>query len=379
MSAKPQKTKHFSGRFAIFTTILLFVCTIIFLNTKFSSGSMRRIAYWIFNGVQGDATESSITFDSNEYNKYTVLNGNLCVVAPEKVSTYKLSGKQNISLPVLLRSPAVATSNQYCIAYDLGGLNFYVVNSNKLLFSETCESKILNVNANKSGDFSVVTDGTDCKNLVTFYNSEFLPFYKFHSSDNYVADAAISPNGKDAAIVTYGAKDGNFSSTLCLAHTNENGFFKTVSLDDCVLFHISYLTDKKIILVCDKATLLYDSEGNLISSVSNNGLSVKAFASGDKQTAILLDNYINGGNCKLILINKSGEKEFEVDFDTDVFSISSAGKYTAVQFSDKCVVYDNTGEIYCEFLIPATITRCISNKDGSVISVGENFATLYVK
>ena len=379
MSAKQKKTRRLSGRFAVFITILLFVCTVIFLNTKFSSGSMRRIAYWIFNGVQGDATESSITFDSNEYNKYTVLNGNLCVVAPEKVSTYKLSGKQNISLPVLLRSPAVATANPYCISYDLGGLNFYVINSNKLLFSETCESKILNINANRAGNFSVITDGTDCKNLVTFYNSEFIPYYKVHSSDNQVADAAISPNGKDAAIVTYGAKNGNFSSALCLAHTNENGFFKTVPLEDYVLLHISYLTDKKILLICDKVTLLYDSEGNLISSVSNNGLSVKAFSSGDKQTAILLDNYINGGNSKLILINKSGEKSFEIDFNTDVFSISSAGKYTSVQFSDKCVVYDDDGEIYCEFLIPTTITKCIANKDGSVISVGENFATLYVK
>ena len=340
---------------------------------------MRRIAYWIFNGVQGDATESSIFFDSNEYNQYAVLNGNLCVIAPEKVSSYKLSGKQNISVPVLLRSPAVASSNPYYIAYDLGGMNFYVVSNNKLLFSETCDSKILNVNANKSGEFSVITDGTDCKSLVTFYNSEFLPYYKFHSSDSYVADAAISPNGKDAAIITYGAKDGSFSTTLCLAHTNENGFYTTVNLGDTVSFHVTYLSDRKILLIADKGTFLYNSDGTLASNVSFDGLSIKAFSAGDKQSSILLDNYSNGGNCKLLLINKSGEKTVELDFETDVFSISSAGKYTSVQFSDKCVVYDANGEVYCEFLIPASVTKCIVNKDGSVISVGENYATLYVK
>lgn len=379
MPAKNKKTKCLSGRFAVFITILLFVCTIIFLNTKFSSGSMRRIAYWIFNGVQGDATESSISFDSNEFNQYTVLNGNLCVVAPEKISSYKLSGKQNISIPVLLRSPAVVPSKNYYIAYDLGGLNFYVVNNNKLLFSETCESKILNVNANKSGDFSVITDGTDCKNLVTFYSQEFIPYYKFHSSDNYVADAAISPNGKDAAIVTYGAKDGSFTSTLCLAHTVEDGFYKTIDLGDIVSLQLSYISDRRILLVSDIGTYVYDSDGNVISNVSFDNLSLKAFSIGDKQTAILLDNYSNGGNSKLILIDKSGKKTKELDFETDVFSISCAGKYTTVQFSDRCVLYDNNGEIYCEFMIPASVTKCIANKDGSVISVGENYATLFIK
>lgn len=379
MSAKQKKPRRLSGRFAIFITILLFVCTIIFLNTKFSSGSMRRIAYWIFNGVQGDATESSITFDSNEYNKYTVLNGNLCVVAPEKVSSYKLSGKQNISLPVLLRAPSVETSKSYYIAYDLGGLNFYVVNNSKLLFSNTCESKILNVNANKSGKFSVITDGTDCKSLVSIYNDEFLPYYKFHSSDNYVSDAAVSPNGKDVAIITYGAREGSFSSTLCLAHTNENGFYKTADLGDVVSFHTSYLSDRRILVVTDKGTSIYDSDGNLISTVSYDGLSLKAFSTSDKQVAILLDNYSNGGNSKLLFINKIGEKVNEIDFETDIFSISCAGKYTSVQFSDKCVVYDINGETHCEFMIPATVSKCIANKDGSVISIGENYATLFVK
>ena len=379
MPANKKKPKHLSGRFAVFITILLFVCTIIFLNTKFSSGSMRRIAYWIFNGVQGDAKESSISFDSNEFNQYTVLNGNLCVVAPEKISSYKLSGKQNISLPVLLRSPAVVSSKNYYIAYDLGGLNFYVVGNNKLLFSETCDSKILNINANKSGDFSVITDGTDCKSLVTFFNTEFIPYYKFHSSDNYVADAAISSNGKDAAIVTYGAKDGSFSSTLCLAHTNKDGFYEEIDLGDIVPFHITYLTDRKILLVSDKGTYMYDADGKLISNMSFDNLALKSFSIGDKQVGILLDNYINGGNSKFILINKSGEKAKELDFDTDIFSISCAGKYTSVQFSDKCVLLDNNGENYCEFLIPASITKCIVNKDGSVISVGENYATLFIK
>lgn len=379
MSAKEKRGKRLSGRFAVFITVLLFVCTVIFLNNKFSSGSLRRISYWIFNGVRGDATEASISFDANEYNRFAVLNGNLCIISPEELSAYKLSGSAILSKPVLLRSPAVSSSNSRFIAYDLGGVNFYVANSKKLLYSGTTEDKILNVNMNKSGFFSIVTDAPDSKSLVTIYNPDFKSIYKFHSSEKYVFDAAVSPDGKSAAIITYGTTEGSFESTLALAKTNADGFYSTVSLGNSMPLKVSYHSDSKISVICNDRTLLYSTNGNLVAEISHNELPVKAFSqSGGKLTSVLLDNYQNGGNTRLILIKNNGES-LSVDLPEDVYSLSSAGNYTAVQFSDKCIVYKNDLSVHCEFKIPATVTRCIANSDGSVLAVGDNFAMLYVK
>lgn len=379
MSAKEKRGKRLSGRFAVFITVLLFVCTVIFLNNKFSSGSLRRISYWIFNGIRGDATEASISFDANEYNRFAVLNGNLCIISPEELSAYKLSGSAILSKPVLLRSPAVSSSNSRFIAYDLGGVNFYVANSKKLLYSGTTEDKILNVNMNKSGFFSIVTDAPDSKSLVTIYNPDFKSIYKFHSSEKYVFDAAVSPDGKSAAIITYGTTEGSFESTLALAKTNADGFYSTVSLGNSMPLKVSYHSDSKISVICNDRTLLYSTNGNLVAEISHNELPVKAFSqSGGKLTSVLLDNYQNGGNTRLILIKNNGES-LSVDLPEDVYSLSSAGNYTAVQFSDKCIVYKNDLSVHCEFKIPATVTRCIANSDGSVLAVGDNFAMLYVK
>ncbi len=379
MSAKEKRNKRLSGRFAVFITVLLFVCTVIFLNNKFSSGSLRRISYWIFNGVRGDATEASISFDANEYNRFIVLNGNLCIISPEELSAYKLSGNATLSKPVLLRSPAVSSSNSRFVAYDLGGVNFYVANSKKLLYSGTTEDKILNVNMNKSGFFSIVTDAPDSKSLVTIYNSDFKAIYKFHSSEKYVFDTAVSPDGKSAAIITYGTTEGNFESTLALAKTNADGFYSTVPLGDSMPLKVSYYSDSKISVICNDRTLIYGTNGTLIAEISHNELPVKAFSqSAGKLTSILLDNYQNGGNTRLVLMKNNGEN-LSIDFPEDVYSISSAGIYTAVQFSDKCVVYKNDLTVHCEFKIPATVTRCIANSDGSVLAIGDNFAMLYVK
>ncbi len=376
MSAK-QKKRRLSSRFAVFITILLFVCTILFLNSRVSSGSLRRVAYWIFNGVSGDATEASINFDAGQYNRFVINRGSLCVLAPEELSVYKVSGKKALSVPVLLRSPAISSNNSCFIAYDLGGLNFYVANNRKLLYSGTTEAVITNANMSKSGAFTVITSGPDCKSLVTVYNTSFKPVYRFHSSEKFVFDAAVTPNCRTVAMLTYGTVEGKFESTLALCKTNSDRFYNTVSLGDSMPVKIEFLSDSRILVVCDDRTLIVDINGSIISEFSYDGLSLKSFSRGN-HISLLLDNYKNGGNSKLILIKSNGEMLGNIDCSEDIYSVSSAGNYTAVQFSDRCIVYNNTLDVHCEFKIPSSITRCFVNSDGSVISIGDNFATLYV-
>lgn len=380
MADKRKDKKRLSGRFAIFITILLFVCTILLFNNRLSAGSLRRLSYWIFNGVRADATEVTINFDADNFNRFEIISDNFCVISPDNISVYKLSGKSVVSSPVLLRNPAVSSSGSRFLAYDLGGLNFYVGNRKKILYSQQLETKIINANMNASGHFSVVTDVEDAKNLVTFYNSNFKPIYKFYSSEKYIFDAAISPNAKTGAILTYGTENGAFHSTLSFCRTNAEGFYSEASLGSSMPLRVSFQSDRKVLVICDDRTLLFNSDGTLISETSHNGLSLKAYSEAYKNhTAVLLDNYENGGNTQVVLINNDGSESGRLDFDEDIYSISSAGNYTALQFSDKCAVYKNDLSLHSEFPITADIAKCIVNADGSVISIGENFATLYVK
>ncbi len=379
MSAKRKGSKHLSGRFAVFITILLFVCSVIFLNNRITSGSLKRISYWIFNGVRGDATEASISFDANEYNKFAIINGNMCVISPEKLMSYKLSGKSTLNEAVLLRSPAVSASKSRFAAYDLGGLNFYIATPEKLLYSGTTEAQILNISMNNSGDFTVVTDDNDCKSLVTVYNSKFEPVYKFHSSEKYIFDAAVSSGGKSVVIAAYGTVDGSFNAELHLGKTGEDSFYATIPLGSSMPLDLTYRKDGKIFLICNDRSLLFKDDGTLISEISHEDMPVKSFTSLDgKHIAILLDNYQNGGNSKLLFISGNGASKF-MDIEQDVYSISCAGDYVSVQYADKCVVYNDELASDCEFMIPASITHCIANSDGSVLSIGDNFAMLYVK
>ncbi len=375
-----KKQKRLSGRFAIFFTVLLFVCTIIFFNNRFAAGSLKRMAYWIFNGVRADATETTVNFDANEYNRFFLLGGNLCVLSPEKFSSYTFSGSNNFSEQVLLRNPAVSHGSSRFIAYDPGGLNYYVFTKNKLLHTGTSDSKIISANMTESGNFAIVTDGEDTKNIATLYNTSFEPIFKFHSSEKHVFDAAASPSGKIAAIITYGATDGRFESFLSLCKTNSDSFYSTVSLGNSTPLKLVFYSDNNILVICNDKTIIYDESGAVLSEISHENLPVKAFSvSAKKNISILLDNYQNGGNSKVLFIRNKGKLLDELEFDEDIFSISASDNYTALQFSNRCVVYKSDLTVLSEFEIPTSISRCLVNKDGSVLSIGNNFATLYVE
>jgi len=380
MARKKKEKKRLSGRFAIFITVLLFVCTIIFFNNQFSAGSLRRVAYWIFSGVRGDATEAAFSFDANNFNRFELVSGDFGIVSPDSISVYTLSGKERFSSPVILRNPAVSSSGSKLLAYDLGGLNFYVANRKEILFSETTDAKILNANMNSSGAFTVVTDSEDSKSLVTVYSSSMKPVYKFHSSEKYIFDAAVSPNAKNVAIVTYGTENGEFGSKLSLGRTNSDGFYAEAPLGGSMPLHVAYQTDRKILVVCDDRAILFNNDASVLGEISYDGLPLKAFSEAyNNHTAILLDNYGNGGNTRVLVLAADGSLAGSLDFDSDIYSISSAGDYTALQFSDRCAVYKKDLSPHCEFTTTADVLRCIAKSDGSVISVSDNFATLYVE
>ncbi len=380
MAHKKKSRKRLSARFAICITLLLVVCTIIFFNTGFRTGSLRRLSYWVFKGVRADASEAFITFDTNTFNRYEVISGNLCIVSPDNVSMHKLSGKTAYSSPVLLRNPAVSSCDSHFLAYDLGGLNFYVGNRKKILFSEETGDKIINANMNSSGHFSVVTDTEDAKSLVTFYNSSFKQIYKYHSLEKYIFDAAVSPNAKSGAIVTYGTENGEFNSTLSLCQTNSDGFYSSANLGNSMPLRVSYLSDKRILVICDDRAILFNDDASVICEVPYNSLPLKSYSEAyNNHAVILLDNYENGGNSQVIFLKSDGTISGRLDFDEDIYSISSAGNYTALQFSNKCAVYKNDLTLHYEFPITTEYLKCIVNSDGSVISIGENYATIYVE
>ncbi len=379
MSDKVKKRKRrFGGRLAIFLTLLIIVCIVLFLTNFLGFASLRRLSYRIFDGVSGDGIEETIKFNENPSNVYAFVDGNLGVISPDTLSVYELSGAPTFSSPVLLRTPAVSAADSEFLAYDLGGLNYYVADEDEIILSKTTDSRILNANLNTSGGFTITTDSPDCKTLVTAFNSDHEVIYKFHSSQKYVFDAALSPDEDTIAIANYGTSNGFFETGFALCHTDKQAFFSETDLGTSMPLHISYISDDRISVICDNRALLFDNSGKLVSEVSYNDKAIKTFSYAADHIAILLFDPLVPENMELVVLGDDGKSKSIVITEA-IFSLSTAEGYTALLYDEKCTVFNNDLTAHCEVPTSSKISDCLVNDDGSVLLLSDNSAIFYVK
>ena len=170
------------GRFIIYIIILLFVSLTIFFLNRTGANSVLRLIYMLGSGITGDMTEeASISFDMHEMNEFHAFKRGLAVISPNQLSVYKMSG-ENSFRALAVSFPAVSGCNDSFAVYDRSGTGFWSQTA-KILMREEAPAKISKITMNKNGAFTLITDGPDCKSMVTVYNSSMNTVYKLYLSE----------------------------------------------------------------------------------------------------------------------------------------------------------------------------------------------------
>lgn len=372
------KSKKRIGRpLAIFIIVLIIVSLFVFFGTQLGGGSLRRIIYMIGSGVSGSAEETTIMFDSNDSNRFHSFSGGFAVLANDGMHIYSMSGKEKSFTALTYHTPSIAGSKKTVVAYDRNGQSFTVLDDEKILHTGKTDAPIINLEMNNSGDFSIVTTGTDCRSLVTVYNDSIKELYKLHSAEQYIFTAPVSEDSKRMATVGFSASSGQFAGIISFYKLDQEAPINTVSLTDCMPLSATFQTDGELLVLCEDRILRFSESGEKLNELTFDGLSISAASIAKKQvSSVLLDSSQIGGNSKLHLI--SDKENTSLDFHEDIFSISSAGKYTAITFADRIEVYTSNGELHHSFPLAQGASSCIMREDGTVFAIGNNYASLLI-
>ena len=119
-------------------------------------------------------------------------------------------------------------------------------------------------------------------------------------------------------------------------------------------------------------------DGTVASYDYEGGYLRRAALTRDGYGALLLGNYQSGGQTRLVTVNTAGEEIASMETEGEVLSLSAAGRYTAVLYSDRLVIYDrNLKE--CAALEEASSARVVLMRaDGSAVLAGNAAASLYL-
>lgn len=140
--------------------LLMVVCALLTLwayRDRFTYGNLRYLLRDMDAAGTSTFSSDTVYYTADEKNTYAYFKNDLAVASSDGVAFHRALGSRSFFDEVNFRSPVLATSKKYMLAYDVGGSSFYVYNSLGRVYDERLENEIVSAAAGDNGNFCILS------------------------------------------------------------------------------------------------------------------------------------------------------------------------------------------------------------------------------
>lgn len=326
----------------------------------------------------------SFRFDGNPSDPCASLGGDLLTCsAGAGIRLFSGSGVSYINRPATMSQPVVSAAGKYGIVYDAGGRELYLYTERTETFSLSLEQgqTLISAGVNQHGWLAVVRQESGCKGVVTVYNGSHRPVMEARLSSRFVLDAVPAPDNRSVAVLTVGLSNGTFDCRVDLYRLDrETGGDEpdwSCSLDNNMALGLRWDGDG-IWVLGESALSLVSPDGALAGTCPYHGSYLKAFSlEGEGAAALLLGKYRSGTSTQLLTVSPDGQIRASLELDSQVLSLSAAGRYVAVLTAGRLDIYDLDLELYASLEIQGA-RRVVQRSDGTALLLDTGTAQLFI-
>jgi len=208
-----------------------------------------------------DATE--MIYDPDSSMRFALFGRGLAVCGNTGVTVFSATGRKTCRDVVQLAVPAVKASSKYVVAYDSGGVDYYVYNSFSRVYTGKTDRPLYAFSVADNGSYLYLTESDKYASEAVLCDSDFNVSAVYGKNEEAVC-AAISADGSKFAEITLGLTPaGHYSATLYVypfAGTVE--ISKTV-FEDSLPLDVAFSEDGLCVL-CADCVLRFEENGQLI-------------------------------------------------------------------------------------------------------------------
>lgn len=359
----------------VIAAVLAAVAAFVLLDRTAFDGLRRNIAY-----MQAEKDESGCArlyqYNSDGSSHFADLDGSFLVASDSEITLLDDKGNAVYHTALQFSQTAVSACEGMAAVYEIGGRTLYLLDGKGLVRQMDLDGDIFSVQMGRDGRFAVTLKKTGYKTTVSVYNGKGEPLYDFNSAQNYLLTAAVSENGKYMAAAAMSQDSGSFVSSLQIYKLTSEAMQAQGAMEGGV-YELG-TADGRFCAATDKALYFAKTDGS-VTSYDFQGASLSRCGLGaDKFAAVLLENYASGGQTHLATVNTAGEEIAALTVDSEVLDMSAAGRYLAVLYSNKLVIYDQRLRECAVLEDVSSARRVLMRSDGSAVLAGTNAASLYL-
>lgn len=378
--------KHLKGQrkfrqFLPFVVILLVVLGVVIV-AAYRDGTGFDVLHRFFSYGRTEKKNGEVidTFDSSSENRFAVLDDSLVVLSNRELRVLNGEGKEAYSVEVKMTSPALVVGNDCAVAYDVGGTQLYVVNQDKKLLSLTTKESepLIAATLNNKDWLAVTTEKKNYKGCVTVYNDQMKKVFAFKSSERFVMNAYVTDNCKKLASVTLGQEDSTFVSNMVLYDLTKTAPKANYDVRDGLVVAVKEISSS-LATISDKNLTFASERGKITGTYSYSDKYLREYSLNGNDFAVLLLNRYQSGNVgKLVTVGTNAKKIASLDVNEEVSSISVTGRYIAVLYADRLVIYNKRLKEYATLSDTGYAKNVLMRTDGSALIISADRAKLYL-
>ncbi len=366
-------------RFFTFFLILAIVLGVVLAAAYRDGTGFDALRRYLNYGSAGVSGEERYRYDASANNRFAVLGNQLVVLSDTSLRLLNRDGGENWSTLVNMSHPALAWGGGRVAAYDIGGRSLYVLDESGGVFNMTVEedAAIIAATLNSRGMLAVTAESRECKGSVSVYSEAMELLFEFKSRRRFVIDACVTGDGERMAAVTLGQEDGVFISNVVLYDLKEDTPAADYDVVGGLVLSIREQSGK-LVTVSDTCLTYASRAGAVEASYSYGGAYLRGYDLGDGFAALLLNRYQAGNVGRLVSVDEKGEELGSLDIHEEVRNLSAAGKYLAVLYTDRLVVYNQELQVYASLRGVNGLSSALMRPDGSVVLLSPESASQFL-
>lgn len=375
---EPERKRGGKGkRFLIFFLVLLAVLTVVLLAAWRDGTGFDVLRRYFSYGSEGEQAQS-YTYESAMHHRFAALGSSLVVVSEREVQVLNAGGETVWSASPVMTNPALSVGGASAVAYDVGGTELYVVNAGGEVLHLSSEETLLSARLNESGWLAVTAERRNYKGGVSVYNDRMEKVFDFNSSERFVSTACVTEDCKHLAAVTLGQENSEFLSSIVLYDLNETEPQGSYAVPNGLVLDMGSVGGS-ITALCDTCLSFGRSSGTVDAVYSYEGRYLREYALGGEGFAALqLNRYQSGNAGAVVTVDRNGEELGRLEINEEIRDLSAAGRYLAVLYADRCVIYNPELQEYASLSGTDYARGVLMRSDGSALILSAERADLFL-
>ena len=357
---------------------LAFLAILIFITITLISG--RGLNFdWItnlFSSNEPIEPVEELFFNIGRNRAFADIENAVAAVGSLGIQVINYGGVETLRESLPMSTPVINSQGNYAIAFDIGGTEARVFNSNGIVASVSTNGPIVSASINRNRWFTIDSqEGEGFRGTTSVYNNDGNLVYRVSLSSGYILSSALSFDNSRLAILNLTDFGSRVTFYNDLSKEYDDGFF---DFPNGLIFDIRFLENGDLLAVSTQSLILidpYDAWGWEIFSFS--GMRLGGYAIGEDYIALHLLDFGIGHRGKLIIIDLFGNLFGEIATERELISMSLGRDSLSVMFSDGPVLLDRSLNVIptvYDITSASGVSQILTLSNDTTLVAGDRFA-----